>query len=260
MKRKTQNSFDALVDNLTLEFSKIRNFNLLSEDENGRQMFNFVIYRLAEINSLKTLYSHVFLPAVNKLMSENINQMNSSKYKSLLNIDRDQIKETYYDTIRMGYVQLFHKLENFYKDLLKMANILFNQDSTISIEAYYKENYKVDIQKNWKKNYLFKKINWICNRVKHSNGFPDDNYPLGISEYFNPKDQRLRFEKEELINDIDNIQKYYIILMQIVFSLGLHKMVMSDSNNDNELINDGLKNKIDEIEMNINMLLDFFRN
>jgi len=260
VKNKGKNSFDILVENLILELSKIKNFNLLSEDEKGREMFNFVTYRLAEITSLKTLYSQAFLPAVNKLMSENINQMNSSKYKSLLNIDRDQIKETYYDTIRMGYVQLFHKLENFYKDLLKKANYLFCEDSNISIEEYYKENYKVDIQKNWKNKYPFEKVNWICNRVKHSDGFPDDNYPHGVLEHLHPKDQRLRFEKDELIKDIDDIQKFCITLMQIVFALGSIKMITSEFHVDDELINEDLRSKINDMETKANNILEFYHN
>ncbi|MFA6199572.1 MAG: hypothetical protein WC679_04100 [Bacteroidales bacterium] len=260
MRHNNQNPFDILVENLILEFSKIKDFNLLSEDEKGREMFNFVTYRLSEIASLKALYYQAFLPAVNKKMAESVNQMNSSKYKSLLKIDRDQIKETYYDTIRMGYVQLFHKLENFYRDLLKVANNLFSQDSNISIEAYYKEKYNVDIQKNWKNKYPVEKINWICNRVKHSDGFPKDNYPIGVLEHLHPKDQRLRFEKDELIKDIDDIQKFYITLMQRVFALGSIKMIMCDFNADDEFINDDLRCKINDMKTNANNFLEFYRN
>jgi len=43
-KNKKQNSFDVLVENLINEFSKIKNFNLLSEDERGKEMLNFVTY------------------------------------------------------------------------------------------------------------------------------------------------------------------------------------------------------------------------
>ena len=193
-------------------------------------------------------------------MVECINQMKDSKYKAFFIIDKDQIKETYYETIRMGYVQLFHKLENFYKDLLKMANTLFNQDSSISIEAYYKEKYKVDIQKNWKKNFFCEKTNWICNRVKHTDGFPDNNFPIEVQEYLHPKYQRLRFEKEEFMSDIDNIQKFYITLMQIVFALGSIKMIMCDFHVDDEFISVDLKNQIDNMEINVLKILEFYNN
>lgn len=125
MKHKKQNPFDVLVENLINEFSKIKNFNLLSEDERGKQMFNFVTYRMSEITSMKALYANTFLPAVNRDIVESINQMKVSRYKAYFTIDKEQVKELYYDTIRMGYVQLFHRLENFYKDLLKMANVSF---------------------------------------------------------------------------------------------------------------------------------------
>ena len=260
MKHKKQNQFDILVENLINEFSRIKNFNLLSEDERGKKMFNFVTYRMNEIASMKTLYANTFLPAVNKDIIESINQMKTSKYNAYFTIDKEQVKELYYDTIRMGYVELFHRLENFYKDLLKMANYLFNVNSTITIETYYKEKYKVDIVKNWKKNSLCEKINWVCNRVKHTDSFPDDNYPIDVSEIIHPKDQRLKIEKEEFINDIDFIQKSYIILMQIVFALSSYKMFISDYKVDDEFISEDLRNQMLPIEEKIQGLLDFYKN
>jgi hypothetical protein len=260
MKHKKQNPFDVLVENLINEFSKIKNFNLLSEDERGKQMFNFVTYRMSEITSMKALYANTFLPAVNRDIVESINQMKVSRYKAYFTIDKEQVKELYYDTIRMGYVQLFHRLENFYKDLLKMANYLFNQDSTITIETYYKEVYKVDIVKNWKKNFLCEKVNWVCNRVKHTDGFPDDNYPIDVSEFLHPKGQRLKIEKEEFINDIDFIQKFYITLMQIVFALSSYKMLISDFKVDDEFISSDLRKQMLEFEGKIQTVLDFYRN
>lgn len=79
MKHKKQNPFDVLVENLINEFSKIKNFNLLSEDERGKQMFNFVTYRMSEIASMKTLYANTFLPAVNKNIVESIKLMKVSR-------------------------------------------------------------------------------------------------------------------------------------------------------------------------------------
>ena len=141
-KNKKQNSFDVLVENLINEFSKIKNFNLLSEDERGKEMLNFVTYWMSEISSLKTLYANTFLPGVNKDIADSINQMKASKYKSYFSIDKDIIKELYYDTIRLGYVQLFHKLENFNKELIRMSNLLFSKGENTSIEAFYKNNYQ----------------------------------------------------------------------------------------------------------------------
>lgn len=79
MKHKKQNPFDVLVENLINEFSKIKNFNLLSEDERGKQMFNFVTYRMSEIASMKTLYANTFLPAINKDIVESIKLMKVSR-------------------------------------------------------------------------------------------------------------------------------------------------------------------------------------
>jgi len=259
MKQRKQNPFDVLVENLINEFSKIKNFNLLSEDDRGKQMFNFVTYRMTEIASMKSLYANTFLPAINRDIVASINQIKASRFKAHFTIDRDQVKELYYDTIRLGYVQLFHRLENFYKELLRLSNLLFSNESKITIEEFYKLVYKVDIAKNWKKNFLCEKVNWVCNRVKHADGFPD-YYPLDVSEISHPRNLRLRIEKEEFIQDIAFIEKFCITSMQIVFALGSFRMFLNESIIDTESLDEDLKMKYDEFEEKIQSLLDFYRN
>ena len=214
---------------------------------------------MSEISSLKTLYANTFLPGVNKDIADSINQMKASKYKSYFSIDKDIIKELYYDTIRLGYVQLFHKLENFNKELIRMSNLLFSKGENTSIEAFYKNNYQIDILKNWKQNFICEKINWICNRVKHSDGFPD-KYPDEISKIIYPENKRIKIEKEQFIDDIDLIQKFYITLMQIVFALGSYKMIIGNFKVDAEFISDDLRNQMCQFENSIQSLLDFYRN
>src|SRR4051812_3200118 len=110
--KKPINRFDRLTDQLIESFSKIKNIDLLTTDKTGNQLFNIVAYRISDISSYKDLVVHHFVPAVNKAIVESETQIRNSRYKSVFNITRSQLKETLHDTIRLSYVGLFHKLES----------------------------------------------------------------------------------------------------------------------------------------------------
>ena len=115
-----------MIANLANEFSKIPNFDLTQTDADANRLFNFIITRFSDIQDYKTLYQRYFIPSTNKALVDTKKELKTSFYKKILNISDSQLKENYHDTIRLGYVGLFHKVENYVKDLLKEANLLFN--------------------------------------------------------------------------------------------------------------------------------------
>ena len=62
MKNQRKNRIDILIENLSNEFSKIPNFELIQTDANANRLFNFVIARFSEIQDYKTLYQRYFIP------------------------------------------------------------------------------------------------------------------------------------------------------------------------------------------------------
>ena len=61
----------------------IPNFNLTQEEGTGKIIFDFVIKRLAEIHSLKTLFISYYLPAASEAVADDLTEIQTSKYKSL---------------------------------------------------------------------------------------------------------------------------------------------------------------------------------
>ena len=66
------------------------------------------------------------------------------------------------------------------------------------------------------------KLNWICNSIKHNDSFP---YPKYIPIQFQnlPKNERLKFTKDDFIKDIDQLIEHYLLKMKIVFNLAIYK-------------------------------------
>src|SRR5688500_19016041 len=101
MKKKQQlsNPFDSLVEKLIEEFSKIPNFDLTSTDDVGRNVFNLISFRLAEITSYRDLIIHSFIPATNKAIFEAKKAVQNSKYKVYLNQSDLDYDDTLYETV-----------------------------------------------------------------------------------------------------------------------------------------------------------------
>lgn len=172
-RKKQQTQFDALVENLVQEFTKIPNFDLTKTDEIANELFNKITFRISDITAYKDLVCSHFIPATNKAVFISKMDFQQSKYKHYLKATNIDFKETLNDTIRLSYVGLFHKLENYVNDVVEMANLILddNHKSEISIEKWAKDNFDFNL-KDWQQFETTFKINWIANCVKHKDGYP----------------------------------------------------------------------------------------
>lgn len=224
-KKKKINKFDDLVDRLVQEFIKIPNFDLTKTDEIGNKMFNIITFRLAEVASYKELVCSHFIPATNKAINDSKIDFQNSRYKVLLKTTQLDFMETLYDTIRLAYVGLFHKLENFVNDVILLPELimgdLYETDGTVI--KWAKDKFQFDI-KDWQQFYITHKINWICNCVKHKDGFPvKEPKPIGF-QYFDEK-QRIRINPEDFKKDCELLIQFYPIYVQTIFMFAQHKLV-----------------------------------
>lgn len=223
MQRKKQNQFDSLVENLVQEFTKIPNFDLTQTDEIANKLFNKITFRISDITAYKDLVCSHFIPATNKAIFNSKMDFQKSQYKHYLKTDNIDFKETLHDTIRLSYVGLFHKLENYVNDIVQMANLILddNENSKISIEKWAKDEFDFSL-KNWRQFKTTFKINWIANCVKHKDGFPIKE-PIP-EEYSNiDKSMRIELTKEEFKNDCEALIKLYPMFLQIFFIIAQHK-------------------------------------
>lgn len=223
-KKKSPNKFDTLVERLVAEFVKIPNLDLMSTDEAANKAFNIITFRIAEVSSYKDLVCSHFIPATNKAIFDNKKDFQNSRYKFLLKTKDLDFNETLYDTVRLAYVGLFHKLENYINDVVNIPELIFGQlyDTEGNVAKWAKEKFKFDI-KDWQQFYITHKINWICNCVKHKDGFPVKEPKPAEFKYSN-ESERIRITPDQFKQDCELLIKFYPIYIQAMFIFAQHKL------------------------------------
>lgn len=254
MKNQSKNRIDQLVVSLSEELSRIPNFELTRTDPDANRLFNLIVTKFSDIQDFKTLYKRYYIPAANRAIVDIRKELKTSIYVKVLSVTDTQLKENYYDTIRLGYVGLFHKVENYIKDLLKEVNILFNEGRTgsESIENFFEKNYKFKFN-NWYSDIWINKINWICNCVKHYDGYPKKEPKFQYLRHL-PENEKIKIEQEDFYKDIDYvIDTFYKIKLSQIFSLAVFKMATEDKNED--LMTDELRAKYLDLENKIKQIM-----
>lgn len=112
-KKKTKNSVDNTFELLVQEFLQVPNIERINEDEAYARIVSFITFRFLDLASYKNLVLQQFIPATNKAIVQTKNDYKTSQYKNLLNLGDDDFKEPLYETIRLAYIGLFHKFENY---------------------------------------------------------------------------------------------------------------------------------------------------
>lgn len=224
-KKKNVSKFDNLVEKLIQEFIKIPNFNLTQTDEIGNKIFNIIIQRIAEVTSYKDLVCHHFIPATNKTIFDAKKDFQNSRYKLLLNSKEIDFEETLYDTIRLAYVGLFHKLENYINDVAKIPDLIFGSqfETEGTVAKWAKDKFRFDL-KDWQQFYITHKINWISNCVKHKDSLPiKEPKPAGFR--YADESKRIRIKPDEFKRDCELLIQFYPIYLQTMFMFAQHKIM-----------------------------------
>jgi hypothetical protein len=225
MKKKPINKFDTLVDKLVLEFNKIPILDLTQPDNIGNKVFNIITIRLAEVSSYKDLVCSYLIPATNKAILDSKVVFQNSRYKVFFKTNQLDFQEILYETVRLAYVGLFHKLENFINNVVKLIELimgdLYETDGTVF--KWAKDKFNFDI-KDWRQFYITYKINWISNCVKHKDGFPVKlPKPKGFENV--DESQRIKIKPNEFKRDCELLIQFYPIYLQTIFLFAQHKLV-----------------------------------
>jgi len=249
MKNKNTNRIDQLIINLLTEFSKIPNFELTKTDSDANRMFNVVVNKFSDIHDFKTLYKRYYIPASNRAIVDTRNELKTSFYRKVLNITDNQLKENYFDTIRLGYVGLFHKVENYVKDILAEANLIFNDGKTgiDSIEKFFEKNYQFKFN-NWNSDLTLNKINWISNCVKHYDGYPKKEPKFQCLSNL-PENEKIKIDHETFFKDMEYVSdSYYQFKLTQIFTMAVFKMWTDDQIVDVNVLTDEQRAKYLDLE------------
>jgi hypothetical protein len=231
--KKKANKFDVLVEKLVEEFSKIPNFEVTSKDAMANEMFNRIAFRTAEISSYSALVCSHFIPATNKAIFDAKADFLNSKYSFMLNTSTIDFTETLYDTIRLSYVGLFHKVENFVNDMIAIADMLHKEIDSAPAQSVYewaRKNYKYDF-KDWKMFSVVYRINWICNCVKHKDGYPLKE-PRPAEFMYTDLKQRLKLTQTDFKLDCELLLKIYEVYISIILTFAQLKFTVESFNPD----------------------------
>lgn len=230
---KKQNSIDLLIENLIKEFSKIPNFELTQTDPIGNKVFNFVVRYVSEFNGYQNLFIQYYLPSSLKSIQTFKRELKHSKYKSLFELTEEDYMENYYETVRLGYVGAYHKYEGFLKNLLKMMDDFFGEidfdNKFLPINDYMKSEFEIDLLKSHHNFLIIHKINWICNCVKHYEGYPLKEPAPIYHEYFD-RTKKIQINSKEFKADMQSVIKHNELMLRTLFLVGFHQFFGSEFN------------------------------
>src|SRR5690606_430771 len=98
MKKTRSNPIDTLIERLSENFAQIKDFDKLQDTEEGQELWNLIIKSTSEMETFQSLFINYYIPASNKSIADSWNQISKSKYKHLLNISKEELKENLYET------------------------------------------------------------------------------------------------------------------------------------------------------------------
>ncbi|WP_108425759.1 hypothetical protein [Flagellimonas amoyensis] len=203
------NPIDFLVDKLVDTFAKVKDFDKLQESEEGKKLFDLIIKSITEMENFQILFLNYYIPSANKSIADSWNQLKTSKYKHFLNISKEDLKENLYETIRLGYVGLFHKYESYLKALVDATDFLFRdlreENGFLTIQDYCKKEFGINKITNSHHHFnITKRVNYISNAIKHNDGFHrEEIHP----DFINPDiKKRIEVNKETFKIDIERMK------------------------------------------------------
>lgn len=241
------NPIDLLVERLSGNFAKVKGFDKLQESEEGKRLFDLIVKSISEMENFQILFLNYYIPSANKSIADSWNQISSSKYKHLLNISKEELKENLYETIRLGYVGLFHKYESYLKALINatdfLAKDLKEENDLLNIQDYCKKVFGIkQITKSHHKFKITERVNYISNAVKHADGFHREEIHR---DFINPDiNKRIEVNKETFKTDIEQMKKHCQLLQTQMVMIYLKQYLELDYEKIKESIKPELKDSI----------------
>lgn len=230
-KRKT-NDLDRLIDSLSATMSGVKNFDKLIQDPKGKKLMMFFLTQQLGLVGFRSMFKKYHLPGAKTSIREATMDIITSKYsRELISMVRMQdLQENIQETLRLGYVGLFHKHESMMKGLMVEADEYFQEhyfDKTKSLNDYSLTEFNFKLVPNWKHSKTLNKVNWICNCIKHHDGYPTKKSPpnefLGAN-----KNKKISLNEIIFFADIDSIVAYSGLIFSLVITVGSFR-IFADS-------------------------------
>lgn len=253
MKKKTVNGFDNIFEAVFNAIIKTKNYHLVIDSKETTELLTFFLQHILDINNYHILYKHSFIPAANKSVFITKAQYAQSKYKSMINATQLDLKENLYETVRLGYVGLAHKVEGFTK-AVRRSNELIKKAYEIELDydvvEYIKRFVGVDFLNPIEIRSL-NKIRIISNAVKHNSGYAQkpEREKDDLKKYISYLDtgDKINIEPELFLLDIQSTIQYFNTVNLVVNALTAFSLL------------DDPENLADDIKMKKQVMIDHFK-
>lgn len=267
MKKRKINPFDELVEKLALEFSKIKDFDLMQESEEGKRAFKFIIESWSQMETFEALFLNYYIPAANKSISDTRNQLLKSKYRGIIGLNKEGLYSNLYETVRLGYVGLFHKYESFLNSVIECANYILQdlnaENNLLPVDEYSRKRFDVNLYKSHHLFPVVSKINYIGNCVKHYDGMPVKS-PIHPELRHLSQAKRIEIRPKEFGSDIKRLKSHCRLFLSQVLAMGFKQFFEQDYKVIKPSLKPELQNspeaeeKITQIVSNLNFVLSDF--
>lgn len=221
--RNKKKNIDNLLDLVISETIKADEKSKFLSNPKAVDLFQSIIINRFEIQQMISLFSSEFLPRTAKLTHQTKQQWQKSRYKKHLEISEDQLKSNFYETVRLGYISIFHKYEGYVAQILPKFEKHFAEswDDGMTLIKFAKEEFGLNLNKHWHITHQLKRINWIVNTCKHNNAYPNPKYPLEYKEF--TKGEKLKLTKSDFVKDAKYIEELSEKFNQLVLNICKYK-------------------------------------
>lgn len=251
-KKKQKNPVDEMLESIIEKIGNIPNIDMIQTDVLAKRMFEFSVKRFGGIINYKHQVSVIVLPALNRSGVETKNHIRNSQYKALQPLLMEEVEENTLEMIRILYTGVFHKYENFMRELVELSNEMVKDLGRPEINKYAKDNFGQPLI-DWQKSNAIYRINWLTNCIKHKDSFPvKDNPPI---EYIMlPHDKKIVITKDDFVKDIDILVEEMIDSIQMAKLMVGHIITFGDPDPDREYSIE-MKAKKEDIDQTIRGLI-----
>lgn len=221
--RGKKKNIDNMLDLIISETIKADEKSNFLSNPKAVDLFQSIITNRFEIQQMISLFSSEFLPRTAKLTHQTKQQWRKSRYRKHFAITEEQLKSNFYETVRLGYISIFHKYEGYVAQILPKFQEHFSEscgDGTTLIK-FAKDEFNLNLNKHWHITSQLKRINWIVNTCKHNNGYPNPKYPLEYKEF--SKGQKLKLSKSDFVKDAKYIEELSEKFNQLVLNICKYK-------------------------------------
>jgi hypothetical protein len=202
LRRLFNSSFDNRLEDFVLSLLEIEGMKEVLSDFGRGRLIAFQIRTIVELSSLKAMLLKKYIPDARESADKLRKQAGRSKYRD--HLSKVNFDEGVHEVIRLGYVNAFHKLESYRDELIGLVNERGRElyGRQVDIADYLKRVHKFKVDDLNKYPETVRRINWICNCVKHYSGYPRrKNPPVSCQGMDTTK--KIVLSKEDLGREID---------------------------------------------------------